>query len=98
MKGGLELSVNLPGTDDDLFKITDTTDSNWLQPDSFMEEIVKEAHEYTRRLPIREQAKLLQGKLRGTAKFFLPGAGNFFYENPIYNKEHDLMVEATYNG
>ena len=40
----------------------------------------------------------LQSALQSLARFVLPGGQQFFYKNPLFNNNGDLMVEARYKS
>lgn len=49
-------------------------------------------------IPLKQVAKELEAALSSTARFVVPGGGTFFYKDPIFNNNRDVMIEAEYNG
>ncbi|KAL8707767.1 MAG: hypothetical protein Q9225_007707, partial [Loekoesia sp. 1 TL-2023] len=97
--GGLEINMNLPADDSELFKITTNEDDNWIMPADVMQELANQvAVAVGDRTTIHQVANELQTALKGTGKFVFPGAGIFLYKGPIFNNELDLLVETSYNG
>lgn len=43
-----------------------------------------------------EAEKSLESDLNTSARFVIPGKGSLAYENPIFNNNGDLMIEANY--
>ncbi|KAE9371699.1 hypothetical protein N431DRAFT_467860 [Stipitochalara longipes BDJ] len=98
LEGGLEFDVNIPANNSDLFYIKTRVDNSFFKNEDFMKEMADDVRGWIGLIDIRHAATELKTLLTGTAKFFLPGAGDFFYKNPIFTNEKDLTVDATYNG
>jgi hypothetical protein len=50
------------------------------------------------KLDFRNVTTNLQSALQSSARFVLPGGQQFFYKNPIFNNNGDLIVEARYKS
>ncbi len=98
LNGGLQLQVNLPPKDSDLWNISTTGGENWIAIGMDLSGNASHFATWLSQFNIRGPANELQSQLNSTAKFVFPGAGTMLYKNPIYNNEHDLLVEAHYNG
>lgn len=48
--------------------------------------------------PFDEMIKKLRIALKNTFRFVLPGSGEFFYKNPIFNDGGDVLLEVKYDG
>jgi hypothetical protein len=97
LNGGLQLQVNIPIAQSDLFVIDHTSGGDWFSL-AKLDNCSAQFAEFLSTYNISSTAGTLQGLLNKTAKFFLPGAGNLFYKNPVFNNESDILVEASYNG
>ncbi|KZF24923.1 hypothetical protein L228DRAFT_280214 [Xylona heveae TC161] len=99
-EGGLEISLNLPDDPNDLFEISPYFDdwpfSNIYPP--YGEHLKERMQSAITVAPLWEAARELQTALSSTARFVVPGGGTFFYKNPIFNNNGDVMIEAQYNG
>lgn len=98
LAGGLQLNMNLPAKDSDVFKITSSKSTSWNQPDSIVNNLVSDLAKQSQVNRIRDTATQLQIDLNGTGKFFFPGGGTLMYRKAVFNNENDLLVEASYNG
>lgn len=96
--GGLQLNMNLPAKDSDLFKITTSKSSSWIQPDSLVNQIVSDLARQSQTNRIRSAAQELQTVLNGTGKFIFPGCGTLMYGKAMFNNEKHLLVEVSYDG
>ena len=98
--GGLEISLKLPDNQADLFHIGTEFDE-WPFGDVYppygedLKETLATAIDAS---PLQQVAEELQTTLSSTARFVIPGGGTFFYKDPIFNNNGDVMIEAQYNG
>ncbi|KAL8635012.1 MAG: hypothetical protein Q9228_007455 [Teloschistes exilis] len=92
LAGGLQLNMNLPASDSDLFKTTVENDQSFFQRE--LKEVALSLEMSSTRIKIRELATTLHEALNGTAKFFFSGVGTLFYRKALFNNENDLLVEA----
>ena len=98
LNGGLQLQVNLPPLDTDLWNISTDGGENWIATDMDLTANAENFKQWLSGWNIRGPAAELQSQLNGTAKFVFPGAGSMLYKNTVFNNEHDVLVEAHYNG
>ena len=98
LAGGLQLNMNLPANDSDLFKITTSNSTSWNQPKSTVNQLCADLASKGQINRIRSTATTLQNALNGTGKFFFPGGGTLLYRKALFNNENDLLVEASYDG
>ncbi|KAH8908608.1 hypothetical protein BR93DRAFT_976753 [Coniochaeta sp. PMI_546] len=98
LNGGLQLQVTLPPQDKDLWNISTDGGENWIATGMNLSGNADHFASWLAGWNIRGPANELQNQLNGTAKFVFPGAGTMLYKNPVFNNEHDIMVEAHYNG
>lgn len=99
-EGGLEISLNLPDNQNDLFKVEAYSQQwpfNGLWP-PYDEKLHGRMTTAITGIPLREVANDLQRSLANSAKFVVPGGGTFFYKDPIFNKHGDVLIEAEYDG
>ncbi|KAI4253552.1 MAG: hypothetical protein L6R42_007538, partial [Xanthoria sp. 1 TBL-2021] len=98
LAGGLQLKINLPAKDSDLFKITTSKSTGWYQPDSIVNNLVSDLAKQSQVNRIRDTATQLQTDFNGNGKFFFPRGGTLLYRKAVLNNENDLLVEASYDG
>jgi hypothetical protein len=98
LNGGLQLQVTLPPLDKDLWNITTDGGEDWYAIGLDLSDVAGDFSTWLSDWNIRGPANELQNQLNGTAKFVFPGAGSMLYKNPVFNNEHDVLVEAHYNG
>jgi hypothetical protein len=98
LNGGLKLTVNLPPQDKDLWNISTDGGENWIATGMDLTGNAGHFATWLAGWNIRTPANELQKQLNGTAKFVFPGAGSMLYKNVVFNNEHDVLVEAHYNG
>ncbi|KAF8243632.1 hypothetical protein K440DRAFT_561107, partial [Wilcoxina mikolae CBS 423.85] len=98
-EGGLEISLNLP----------DNPVNSWVQPpyednwpfnwhEGEADKLKTYLVDGLNNAPFAQAEEQLQNALRSTARFVVPGGGTFFYKNPIFNDNGDLLIEIGYNG
>lgn len=99
LNGGLEITMDST-REPDTVKIDTWGGTSWgsgIDPKLVKE---KESQMYqafdNNSLTVARQ--VLQSSLRSSARFVLPGRGSFFYKNPIFNKNGDVLCDITYNG
>lgn len=97
-QGGLQLQVILPPQDKDLWNISTDGGESSIATGMNLSGNADHFASFLAGWNIRGPAENLQHQLNGTAKFVFPGAGTMLYKNPVFNNEHDVLVEAHYNG
>ncbi|KAL3262135.1 hypothetical protein ABHI18_003063 [Aspergillus niger] len=105
--GGLKFSLNLPADLTKVFQVTaDPLQWNGSTSDfddkleavkaiyqKFQDRLVQQFQNDT---SFGEAEKSLESDLNTSARFVIPGKGSLAYENPIFNNNGDLMIEANY--
>jgi hypothetical protein len=101
MEGGLEISLNLPSNTGDVFVTPEPYFDEWPFPNltpSYGKSMRKSMKERVTATPLGQVASEVQASLASTARFVVPGGGTFFYKNPIFNNNGNVMIESRYNG
>lgn len=100
-EGGVEISLNLPDKPTDIFHVGKPSWDEWpfdnLWPpygDKMKSNLVADLT----KTPLLDVAKELEKNLASASRFVVPGGGTFFYKDPIFNSNGDVLIEAKYNG
>jgi hypothetical protein len=101
MEGGMEISLNLPDNPGDIFNTGKPYFDEWpfeVLGDSYGDSVRAWMKKTVSATPLGQVAQDVQTKLATTARFVVPGGGTFFYKDPIFNNNGDVMIESRYNG
>jgi hypothetical protein len=106
--GGLQMTLQLPPNPKDLFKIkygpsfiqAQSDDSAAPEPSSGIkvDDLKQAAQDAVKNINFRSVTDNLRDALKTSARFVLSGGKEFFYNNPIFNNNGDLLVEAKYKS
>ncbi|KIW94663.1 uncharacterized protein Z519_04640 [Cladophialophora bantiana CBS 173.52] len=74
-------------------------DKTFLQPRSSIENLANDVvSKFRGDTDLQTTADALKDVLQTTGGFVVPGGGTFFYKDPIFNKNRDLLISAEYDG
>jgi hypothetical protein len=99
--GGIEISLNLPNKPTDIFHVGEPSYDEWpfgtlYKP--YAEKLKNGLVEDLTKTPLLDIAEQLQSNLSSASRFVVPGGGTFFYKDPIFNNNGDVLIEAEYDG
>ena len=96
LEGGLHM--DLPIKDDNI-TMSVKVDKSFLQPKKNIENMgYSILSNFKGDADVRRTADDLKDALSSTGGFVVPGGGTFFYKDPIFSKNRDLLISAEYDG